>query len=94
MRKTFLLLVCIRMYTYVSRMYPYVTRMLVVVLVCIRIVRMLLVCYSYVTRMYSCGVLVMIYFTQPSRLSASGHRDALSLPRGKQTFNLESFRPP
>ena len=64
MRKTFVLLVCIRMYPYVSRMYPYVTRMLVVcqsyVFVCIRMFRMLLVCYSYVTRMYSCGVLVMI----------------------------------
>ena len=32
--KTFILLVCIRMYPYVSRMYPYVTRMLVV---CIRV---------------------------------------------------------
>ena len=65
MRKTFVLLVCIRMYPYVSRMYPYVTRMLVVcqsyVFVCIR---MLLVCYSYVTRMYSCGVLVMILATR------------------------------
>ena len=64
MRKTFVLLVCIRMYPYVSRMYPYVTRILVVcqsyVFVCIRMFRMLLVCYSYVTRMYSCGVLVMI----------------------------------
>ena len=66
MRKTFVLLVCIRMYPYVSRMYPYVTRMLLVcqsyVFVCIRMFRMLLapVCYSYVTRMYSCGVLVMI----------------------------------
>ena len=57
MSKTFVLLVCIRMYPYVSRMYPYVTRMLVV---CIRMFRMLLVCYPYVTRMYSCGVLVMI----------------------------------
>ena len=64
MRKTFVLLVCIRMYRYVSSMYPYVTRMLVVcqsyVFVCIRMFRMLLVGYSYVTRMYSCGVLVMI----------------------------------
>ena len=64
MRKTLVLLVCIGMYPYVSRMYacvsrmyPYVSRMLVV---CIRMFRMLLVCYSYVTRMYSCGVLVMI----------------------------------
>ena len=61
MRKTFVLLVCIRMY-------PYVTRMLVVcqsyVFVCIRMFRMLLVCYSYVTRMYSCGVLVMILATR------------------------------
>ena len=52
MRKTFVLLVCIRMYPYVSRMYPYVTRMLVVcqsyVFVCIRMFRMLLVCYPYV----------------------------------------------
>ena len=68
MRKTFVLLVCIRMYPYVSRMYPYVTRMLVVcqsyVFVCIRMFRMLLVCYSYVTRMYSCGVLVMILATR------------------------------
>ena len=40
MRKTSVLLVYIRMYPYVSRM--------------------LLVCYSYVTRMYSCGVLVMV----------------------------------
>ena len=47
MRKTLVLLVCIGMYPYVSRMYPCVSRML-------------LVCYSYVTRMYSCGVLVMI----------------------------------
>ena len=57
MRKTFVLLVCICMY-------PYVTRMLVVcqsyVFVCIRMFRMLLVYYSYVTRMYSCDVLVMI----------------------------------
>ena len=52
MRKTFVLLVCIRMYPYVSRMYPYVTRMSVV---CIRmypyvpyVTRMLLVCYPYV----------------------------------------------
>ena len=48
MRKTFVLLVCIRMYPYVSRMllvcYSYV-------FVCIRMFRMLLVCYSYVTRM-------------------------------------------
>ena len=51
MRKTFVLLVCIRMYPYVSRMYPYVTRMLVV---CIRmypyvpyVTRMLPVCYPY-----------------------------------------------
>ena len=43
------------MYSYVTRMYPfvlvcypYVTRML---LVCTRMYRMLLVCYSYVTRM-------------------------------------------
>ena len=52
MRKTFILLVCIRMYPYVSRMYPYVTRMLVVcysyVSVCYSYVS---VCYSYVTRM-------------------------------------------
>ena len=52
MRKTFVLLVCIRMYPYVSRMYPYVTCMLVVcqsyVFVCIRMFRMLLVCYPYV----------------------------------------------
>ena len=64
MRKTFVLLVCIRMYPYVSRMYPYVTRML---LVCYSYVSRMYsyvsvcsVCYSYVTRMYSCGVLVMI----------------------------------
>ena len=64
MRKTFVLLVCIRMYPYVSRMYPYVTRML---LVCYSYVSCMYsyvsvcsVCYSYVTRMYSCGVLVMI----------------------------------
>ena len=73
MRKTFVLLVCIRMYPYVSRMYPYVTRMLVVcqsyVFVCIRMFRMLLVCYSYVTRMYSCGVLVMILIS----LNKIGH---------------------
>ena len=51
-----------------TRMYPYVSRMLVVcysyVSVCSvcysYVTRMLLVCYSYVTRMYSCGVLVMI----------------------------------
>ena len=45
MRKTFVLLVCIRMYLYVSRMYPYGTRNL---LVCIRMypygTRMLVVC--------------------------------------------------
>ena len=35
MRKTFVLLLCIRMYPYVGRMYPYVTLML-------------LVCYPYV----------------------------------------------
>ena len=59
MRKTLVLLVCIGMYPYVSRMYacvsrmyPYVSRMLVV---CIRmypyvpyVTRMLLVCYPYV----------------------------------------------
>ena len=48
MRKTFVLLVCIRLYPYVSRMllvcYSYV-------FVCIRMFRMLLVCYSFVTRM-------------------------------------------
>ena len=63
MRKTFVLLVCIRMYPYVSGMYPYVTRMLLVcysyvsrmLVVCIRmypyvpyVTRMLLVCYPYV----------------------------------------------
>ena len=37
-----------------TRMYPYVSRMLVV---CYSYVS---VCYSYVTLMYSCGVLVMI----------------------------------
>ena len=41
MRKTFVLLVCIRMFRYVSCMYPYVTGMLVV---CIRM-------YPFVTRM-------------------------------------------
>ena len=59
MRKTLVLLVCIGMYPYVSRIYPcvshvylYVTRMLVI---CIRmylyvpyVTRMLLVCYPYV----------------------------------------------
>ena len=53
MRKTLVLLVCIGMYPYVSRMYPCVSRMYSYVSVCS-------VCYSYVTRMYSCGVLVMI----------------------------------
>ena len=52
------LVVCSCMYSYVTRMYSYVIRM---VLVCYSYVtRMLLVCYSYVTRMYSCGVLVTI----------------------------------
>ena len=51
MRKTLVLLVCIGMYWYVSRMYSYVS-------VCS-------VCYSYVTRMYSCGVLVMIVSQHP-----------------------------
>ena len=40
-----------------TRMYPYVSRMLVV---CYSYVSVCSVCYSYVTRMYSCGVLVMI----------------------------------
>ena len=42
-------LVCIRMYKCVSRMYSYVPY----------VTRMLPVCYPYVTRMYSCSVLVM-----------------------------------
>ena len=69
-RKTFVILVCIRMYPYVSRMlvvcirmYPHVSRMTHMLVVCIRMFRMLLVCYPYVTRMYSCGVLVMIVCT-------------------------------
>ena len=73
MRKTFVLLICIRMYPYVSlciRMLVVCIRMLVVcicmlvicirmLVVCIRMFHMLLVCYSYVNHMYSCGVLVM-----------------------------------
>ena len=51
-----------RMYSYVTRMllvcYSYVTRMLLVRYS--YVTSMLLVCYSYVTRMYSCGVLVTI----------------------------------
>lgn len=38
---------------FITRMYPYVSRMYSCVSVCS-------VCYSYVTRMYSCGVVVMI----------------------------------
>ena len=68
MRKTLVLLVCIGMYPYVSRIYPcvshvypYVTRMLVICIrICICMLSMLLVCYSYVTRMCSRGVLVII----------------------------------
>ena len=59
MKKTVVLLVCIRLYPYVSRMYPYFTSVLVV---CIRMYPY--VPYvPYVTRMYSCGVLVLIINT-------------------------------
>ena len=58
-RKTFVLLICIRMHPYVSRMYPYVSRMypyvtrMLVVCICMYsyvpyVTRMLLVCYPYV----------------------------------------------
>ena len=66
MRKTFVLLICIRMYPYVSlciRMLVVCICMLVIcirmLVVCIRMFHMLLVCCSYVNHMYSCGVLVM-----------------------------------
>ena len=55
MRTTFVLLVCIRMHPYVSRMYPYVSRvsrMYPYVLVCS-------VCYSYATRMLPVGIRVV-----------------------------------
>ena len=52
MRKTFVLLVRIRMYPYVSRMYPHVSRMTRMLVVYIRmypyVTRMLPVCYPYV----------------------------------------------